>query len=244
MMFYIKKHISQTGYTIVETMIFLAVTSALFVSAMLLINGQQRKTEFSTTVRDFDSKLQSVITNVSNGYYNGAGSIRCQLSGSTLLITTINPHQGQNGDCTFLGQYITLAPTQDKFTITSVAGIRRTAGKEITDLSSANVTQITQTRQDYVLPQGITATMTLADSTKTPINNTLAIMTNLRPYNGNNLASGSNQVDFWADPGTFTGSPNPSKGIQVCMTDGQQQGVILLNAASTTVTTGDGGSCP
>ncbi len=58
-----------TGYTIVETMIFLAVSSLMFISAMILINGRQSRAEFIQAVRVFEANLRDVANDVSTGYY-------------------------------------------------------------------------------------------------------------------------------------------------------------------------------
>src|SRR3989344_9197220 len=166
------------GYTIVETMIFLAVSGALFLSAMLLINGQQRKTEFTTSVRDFDSKLQSVMGNVASGYYNNAGTISCTATSTGPLISP-GTSQGQSEGCTYIGQYIEL-PVPERFTFTSYAGLRLKDGttEEVQNLSDAQAKPISS--EEYNLLDGIEATMWLP-GTSTEIAR-LAITTSFNQY--------------------------------------------------------------
>lgn len=237
------------GYTIVETMIFLGVSGVLFLSAMLLINGQQKRTEFSAQVREFDSKLQSVISNVASGYYNNPGAVTCEdQPGPTLKISPIPSTQGQNQDCTFIGQYLSLEPSTgppyDKFKITSYAGVRLdSSGKEVTSLASAKPTPLTDTAEDYNLLSGMTVEMKVVGGSNIT---TLAIITTFSQYNSvnNTLDSGSSRLEVHADPGGAN-IVNPASGIQICLKDGVRTGIIFLNNGSTRVTIGNQTStCP
>ncbi len=237
-----------------ETMIFLAVSGALFLSAMLLVNGQQRKTEFANAVRDFDSKLQSIVNNVASGYYSNTGQTTCNVSGGVITsITTGGTNQGQNSDCTFIGQVIVPSASGDKVTIYSTAGLRLDpSGKEVQDLAGAKPKLITATSEDYVFPGGITMSMKIGGAN---FSGSLGTFTTFNPYNGSGaLASGSSRSDLYAiNPpanisivesnlaaGAYQKNPNPS--IKICLTDGQQVGVIELNTGSTRVTIGN--TCP
>ena len=233
-----------TGYTIVETMIFLAVSGGLFLTAMLVINGQQRKTEFATSVRDFDSKLQSVIGNVSSGYYNNPGAITCTEDPGPPRapdITVGASIQGQNHDCTFVGQYVDLPAPFDKFTITSYAGLRlNSAGKEAESLAEANPQPITQTAEDYNLLRGVTASMKIIGGSGI---DTLAITTTFNQHDSSGiLGSGSSRVELHAITGAGVDTVNPPNGVQICLDGGDQVGIIVLNTGSTNVTIGS--SCP
>lgn len=103
------------GYTIVETLIFLAVSSALFVSAMILINGRQGKTEFSQAARNFEIELQGIANDVSTGYYSNAPNtsgnyIKCT-AGTPVTITTpdTTDKQGANQACIFIGRSLQIS---------------------------------------------------------------------------------------------------------------------------------------
>ncbi len=228
------------GYTIVETMIFLAVSGALFLSAMLLLNGQQRKTEFSTSVRDFDSKLQSVFGNVTSGYYNNAGSIACSATPTGPSITA-GTSQGESAGCTFIGQYIEL-PVPERFTITSYAGLRLKAGttEEVQNLADAQPKPISA--EDYNLLGGVTASMKLAGTATNIVR--LAITTTFNTYTGGILGSGSSRSEMHAyiAAGPFTEVPIPPEGVQICLDGGDRVGIIVVNTGSTNVTIGN--TCP
>lgn len=247
------------GYTIVETMIFLVVSGALLSSVMVLVDGQQRKTEFSTVVRDFDSKLQSMIGNVSTGYYNNTGQTTCITAGgppptSITSITTGGTRQGQNANCTFIGQVmIPLDPVNEVTTVSiySTAGLRlNSSSQEVQNLSQARPKLITATSDDFDLPSGMTVSMKVSG---TPFRS-LGVFTTFNQYSSgpvSTLSSGSSRSNIYAlsspNPagveGQLLSGPSPaSSSIQICLIDGDQVGVIMLNTGSTTVTIGN--TCP
>ncbi len=68
---------ASSGYTIIETMIFLAVSSALFISVVLLVSGQQRRTEFAQAVRDLQSRITDIQNDVATGHYFETSNFTC-----------------------------------------------------------------------------------------------------------------------------------------------------------------------
>lgn len=94
------------GYTILEVMIVLAVTGSLFFSAALLLGGRQAQTEFTQSVRDYESKLQSVASEVSSGYYP---SVSCLAPASgRVVIPSGASGSGASTGCVFLGKVLNL----------------------------------------------------------------------------------------------------------------------------------------
>lgn len=57
------------GYTITEVLVVLAVTMAMFAAISVTLRGRTERTQFTHAVRDYEARLQSVITDVSNGNY-------------------------------------------------------------------------------------------------------------------------------------------------------------------------------
>ncbi len=124
------------GYTIVEVLIFLAVSGALLASALSLFGGQQRRTQFTQAVRELDSQIQDIINDVSTGFYPNNGSVRCAydpagggLPGSGIKLTNgSGTTQGTNSDCIFVGRVIQFSPQgegQGAMHIHTVAGQRQ-----------------------------------------------------------------------------------------------------------------------
>ncbi len=138
------------GYTVVETLIYLAVTGSLFVGAAMMISGQQARTEFTQTVREVESFLRDVSNDVSTGYYPNPGGFECiggVGSDDPPTLTTVSTSVlGSNGDCLFLGRlfHIKVSGKQNEIDIYTLFGNRLepvgSGQKDVETLSEADVT--------------------------------------------------------------------------------------------------------
>lgn len=111
------------GYTIVEAMIFLAVTGAMFLSMMAFISGRRERTEFALAARNFEASLNDIANDVQDGYYsnvtaNGSGfscapnsgTISNTNSGVNISVSAGTGGQGANRGCLFIGKAIQFSP--------------------------------------------------------------------------------------------------------------------------------------
>lgn len=104
-----KRVLVQSGYTIVEVMIVLVISGGMLSSVAAMISGQQERTEYETSVRDLENKLQDVFKNVETGLFPSNGSITCTstpLGGAPSATTAAGKEQGTNEGCIFLGKSI------------------------------------------------------------------------------------------------------------------------------------------
>jgi type II secretory pathway pseudopilin PulG len=131
------------GYTIVETLIFMAVSGAMFATAMLLVNGQQQRTEFTQAVRGFESTLQDLANDVSTGFsaYPFAPGQSCKVSPIGVVTIDNNP-VGAQQRCIFIGRVIQAEPqgtNEQTFQVYTVVGRQRLSvgGKEVSTLEEA-----------------------------------------------------------------------------------------------------------
>lgn len=117
------------GFTIVEVLIVLAVSSMLFLSAVLLINGREAKTQFTTGINDEISQIQQIITDTTDGYYPNNSDFTCAGNpGGEVTPKTVAPgstQQGTNQGCIFLGKAIQfgLGPTTPGYSTLGVLPI-------------------------------------------------------------------------------------------------------------------------
>jgi prepilin-type N-terminal cleavage/methylation domain-containing protein len=112
------------GFTLLEVMIVLVVSSAMLISAMVLFGGQQRRVRFSQSMRDVESKIQDVINDVTTGYFPTT-EFRCSGGASGPLIDTspATPgEQGANSACLFVGKAIHFK--ENEMTILTLVGNR------------------------------------------------------------------------------------------------------------------------
>lgn len=134
------------GYTIVETIIFLAVTGAVFTSTISIVSGQQARTEFTQAVRDVQTRIQDISNDISTGFYHNPGTLRCNANPGGPQILPGTNNQGTNEGCIFLGRAMQFAPTSgsgpEKINVYNVVGLRRVAGgtAEVQDFSQAKPT--------------------------------------------------------------------------------------------------------
>jgi hypothetical protein len=109
------------GYTVLEVMLFLAISSVLFAISGVVLQGQGARTEFVASMNDVNSKMQVWIDQVKNGYSGSAadtntavgnGNYNCTLdaSGNPQLyypgVGAAGNTIGTNLKCIFLGKAI------------------------------------------------------------------------------------------------------------------------------------------
>lgn len=137
------------GFTIVEVMIFLAVSGALLTAGVLLFSGSARRNQFSLAARDFDAKIQDIINDTSTGFFdklqdNLGRSYRCVGGDGSPpeLVLDATAEQGTNKDCIFIGKAVLLKPSGQAtmIEVIPVIGNRRVGGRDVTTYAEASPT--------------------------------------------------------------------------------------------------------
>jgi type II secretory pathway pseudopilin PulG len=140
---------SAKGFTVVETLIVLAVTGSLFVSAALLINGRQNKTDFQVGSRNLQQQFQQIINEARTGYYPNSGTLKCERApgaSQPLTLSTVSVEQGTNGACIFAGKTLVFngsAAGKSQYGVYSLAGQRSTDGSTEGDVKTPEEAQLT-----------------------------------------------------------------------------------------------------
>jgi len=199
------------GYTIVETMIFLAVTGTLFISAMSLMSGRQANVQFSQAVTDAQSRMQDIISQVATGYYANNGSFTCKVSGASVPPTfdTSTPQaQGTSNDCVYLGKAVsfTNGTTDSGYNVFGLAARRLdNNGREVSSIDNAFPTPIAPLAANDGRPNMVESTnfdfgITVSRiTTKTGQRfGTILFLSTLPKFQGGTgtLASGAQRVSF------------------------------------------------
>jgi len=91
------KPLQKKGFTVVETLIVLAVTGSLFLSTSLLVRGQTEKYRY----RDSMILLQQIVQNSIGDVQNG------NISAGTSIVNGCTGTDGTSSDCVIAGKKIT-----------------------------------------------------------------------------------------------------------------------------------------
>jgi type II secretory pathway pseudopilin PulG len=205
------------GFTIVETMIFLAISGMMFVLAISAMSGKQQQTEFQTGVNTLRAELNQDLSNVGSGNYPSLNGINCIAnvnSGQPDNCSTLNPI---NDTSTVIGEV--LAFKSGSYTILPVVGRNYVAGtndtQDATSFSQAEPWIISSTAQSITMPFGLTVvsdpsiTSTVTSPAISPTDLGAIGIFSFTSFEGNNLAnsgealsSGSEHVEIFAIPGS------------------------------------------
>lgn len=131
---HMKRVVNTAGFTIVETMIVLAVTGLLFTVAANSWNGKQHANEYQAATQDVRSRLQQTVSDVENGYFPVATDLDCSVVGAVLRFGATDAEQGSNVGCVFLGKAVQFSvgdSQPETLNQYSVAGINRTDSSDI-----------------------------------------------------------------------------------------------------------------
>lgn len=118
---------NNTGFTIIETMLFLGVAGALTVGVLVgsgLAINQQRYRDSVNSVKSFIQQQYSEVTNVVN---DRAGSEACTNGVVVQPPAIVTPESRGTSECMMLGRYVTLSDDGKKLIASNVIG-SRTAG--------------------------------------------------------------------------------------------------------------------
>jgi type II secretory pathway pseudopilin PulG len=113
------------GYTVIEVLIVLAISTVLFTVAVGLFSGKQNSTQFTQTMQDLASKIQSYVNESLSGSFPDSSSYSCTLDGDGNPVFSMGG--GSNGDCVFLGKALQVSSDQSSITAYTIVGGRNSA---------------------------------------------------------------------------------------------------------------------
>lgn len=112
----------QRGYTIVEVLIFMAISSAMFVFVVITFAGRQEDIRFRQSLNDFEAQMRDLMNDVSTGFLPNA-DFECQvLADGSFDFSGGMGEQGANADCVNLGKAVVINDTSDNFAAMSLVG--------------------------------------------------------------------------------------------------------------------------
>ncbi len=136
------KRASQKGYTILEVMIVITVSAAMFVAAVVSFSGRNQQVQFSQSVRDLESKLNDIVNDVAVGFFDNPSDLVCRVSGPApgqvdLSIDNSNP--ASLGECIFLGKVLQFAPNNTGGIKAGIINVYSVLGRRISASGAASL---------------------------------------------------------------------------------------------------------
>ena len=134
------------GFTIVESMIVLAVSGALFAALAMMVSGQQSRARFNSSVNDLVAQIQTQMNVVSTGSYSSQDNFTCSQSVSGVTIGSGATPSGSNQPCVFLGNammFDTSDINQSEYVVHTLVGLRSVSGQTPKDLRESGTRPLT-----------------------------------------------------------------------------------------------------
>jgi type II secretory pathway pseudopilin PulG len=132
------------GFTIVETLMVLGITSVLFIAVVGSVTDRQNRIQFSQGMRDISSSIADVMNDVTTGFFPTTPGLTCT-AGSTNAAPQLGYNAstgdttGAKKDCVFAGKVIQIGTDSSASSgfIYSMAGRRLTYnGSNSSDIAS------------------------------------------------------------------------------------------------------------
>jgi type II secretory pathway pseudopilin PulG len=248
------------GFTILETLLVLAITGGLFLAVAVTLSGRQNRTQFEQSIQEIKSQIEQTINDVATGFYPNT-NFRCTAGGSGPSLSSGTANQGENEGCIFLGkvmQFDIAGTDPEQYSVFTVAGLQRnSSGDEVGTYAESFPTVVAPStsspgRPDASQPAkllyGLTTHEVYYGTVKTNIG-AVAFLNSLASYSSGSIVSGSQQVNVVPINGTglnvtpaaaaetinsqlATSPINVSNGIKLCFASGgtQQSGLITIGS--------------
>jgi type II secretory pathway pseudopilin PulG len=119
------------GFTILETMLFLAITGLLIAGMLVGVGASINIQRYRDSVTSFKALLQSQYSSITNVQNDRDNSWKCD-TGATTTQTGTAQARGQS-DCVLVGRYITI--TGGSYTIATVNGYQKSTTSSGSDIN-------------------------------------------------------------------------------------------------------------
>jgi type II secretory pathway pseudopilin PulG len=208
------------GFTIIETMIVLAVTGFLFISILGTWSSRQHASEFLNSSQEVRSQIQQALTETQAGSFPNSGSFECKSRSPHLRLDRATQNaQGTNSQCVFLGKVIQFGlknTDPEQFATFVIAGERqptdpsqfKLAHPTVVTKSSTNANMNNLYKTDNLL-FGMSAVKMVADpssihpgGSNTPVG-AMGFLSEMGTLGANGgYVNGGQKIDLYAFPGT------------------------------------------
>ncbi len=154
--------IGQRGYTLIEVILFLTISSALIVVALAGFSTRNRTVQFSQSMRDLEGAIKSVANDVTDGAFGNVNTV-CADGNPGMNIsagtTTIK-------NCIFMGKIITfgLAGDTSAYRVYTVVG-SKALSEDTRDITAGGTSRIGAVKPTLVVPHSGAYSVTGVDLT-------------------------------------------------------------------------------
>lgn len=119
---------SPAGYTLIEAVIVVAVSSVIFIGVTTIFAGSREDVDFNQAKADIDTKFKGYANQVSTGTFAGSTTHRCSISSGAdkrpVLTAAAGVTPGTSDKCVYVGKAIATHTGADKLYIYDVLGLR------------------------------------------------------------------------------------------------------------------------
>ncbi len=240
------------GYTIVEVMVVLAISSVMFLIASQFVNGKQQRAAFTQGANDFSDKLESIAGQVNDGQYTDIDLGTCTAGPTGLSFSATTKTQGTNLNCSFLGKLLYFGAASGNptsYNLLNLAGAVKNGTIPVTDITSAHPTVIDALTLTQQIPQSLeVAQMHVKDASGTYVDNySLGFMQGFGAANAasdtGTYLSGSQTTMLVYGTGLSTrtvsnidtatnGQIAQTAAAEICLTDGTHWAKVTIDTAA------------
>ncbi|GEM_PF-868011 len=243
------------GFTIVEVLIVISITTAILLATLPFLFAQQSKAEFSVGIKQLANTIQKSINNVASGYFNPSQSYSCGIVPPPISIGSGTSSIGSNEYCQFIGDALLFQ--DNNLEILPIAGLKYSNANTIEKVTSlaqsqpcvmkyfAGSTCVTDTNLDVSDNVNYQSGLRLAsfNGVSSPGNGLIDIYS-INSLNSSATISGSidnliigtdsNPDNLLKQINTTTSSSTFNKSIDLCFNSarGDYSGVITIGANS------------
>jgi type II secretory pathway pseudopilin PulG len=227
------------GFTVVETLIVLAITGVMFVAIVGVVSGRQSKTQFNQAANNITAEIEQVISEVQSGYYPDVGVHECAYGSAE--------SQGKVKECATLGKLVSFKSDKDFYSIDTIIGKRYAQ-----DFQNAEPSVYSAAAQTRLLKFGLTLKWMKAGGADI---SSFAVVSDFASNSGSGAMYGSQSTNIVpvASGIVNTGilvaafsNKNPSSGITICFDGGIDKSVLVtvggankVNSATFAIKNGD-----
>ena len=233
---------NQTGFTIVETLIVLAVTGVMFLSTVFLVSGQVSKYIYKSSMNSIQTSVRDTMNDVQTGFYPDITTSTTVDCGSTsTAVTDTVSSSGGSDKCVIAGKRLTF--TTDGVTVETLTASANESNPFSSSAHAADVFKVVPGVTDTIKYPGsieYAGIYSPSSSDTTPVATDATFNILYTSFNPNAVAkfvSGSQSIGFYNDQFTQMSDVNSGNGRTLCFVDGDRKGSITVGyKGSLTVT--------